>query len=174
MASNNPVAFGIYPSVSSAERAVNALMADGFASSDISVLLKEPQSTKEFAQANDTTAPEGANTGAATGGVIGGTLGLLAGMGAMAIPGIGPLIAAGPIIAPLAGLGMGGALGGLVGALVGTGIPEHDAKRYEGRVIGGGTLLSIHCDTLADIDRAKDVLKATGADDIAFSGAVVR
>jgi hypothetical protein len=112
---------------------VNALMADGFASSDISVLLKDTQSTKEFAHANDTTAPEGANTGAATGGVIGGTLGLLAGIGALAIPGIGPLIAAGPIIAPLAGLGMGGAVGGLVGALVGTGIPEHEAKRYEGR-----------------------------------------
>src|SRR5205085_12075013 len=101
---------------------------------------------------------------------IGGTLGLLAGIGALAIPGLGPFIAAGPIMATLAGAGVGGAVGGLVGALVGMGIPEYEAKRYEGRVRNGGVLLSVHCDTSAQINRAKDVLKRTGADDIAAAG----
>lgn len=170
MAEKNRVVYSIYPSTTSAESAVTALMASGFASADISVLLQDPQSTREFAQTNETNAPEGTTAGAATGGVIGGTLGVLAGIGALAIPGIGPLIAAGPIIAPLAGLGMGGAVGGLVGALVGTGIPEFEAKHYERRVKSGSTLLSVHCDTSADIDRAKDVLTATGAEDVSSGG----
>jgi hypothetical protein len=106
----------------------------------------------------------------ATGGTIGGTLGLLAGIGALAIPGLGPFIAAGPIIGALAGLGVGGAVGGLVGALVGMGIPEYEAKRYEGRVKNGGVLLSVHCDTSEEITRAKDTLKRTGAEDIASTG----
>ena len=105
-----------------------------------------------------------------TGGVIGGTLGLLAGIGALAIPGVGPLIAAGPIMASLAGLGIGGAVGGIVGALVGMGIPEYEAKRYEGAVKEGGTLLSVHCDTSDQIDAAKTALKETGARDIAATG----
>ena len=106
----------------------------------------------------------------AAGGTIGGTLGLLAGIGALAIPGVGPFIAAGPIMGALAGLGVGGAVGGLVGALVGMGIPEYEAKRYEGRVKNGGVLLSVHCDTSDEITRAKDILKRTGAEDISSAG----
>jgi hypothetical protein len=102
--------------------------------------------------------------------VIGGTLGLLAGIGALAIPGVGPFIAAGPIMGALAGLGVGGAVGGLIGALVGMGIPEHEAKRYEGHIKGGGVLLSVHCDTSDQITRAKDLLKHTGAQDISSAG----
>ena len=167
MAGKNKAVFGIYPTSAQAERAVDTLIAAGFPSTDISVLLPDSASTKEFAHAKETKAPEGTTTGVTAGGVIGGTLGVLAGVGALAIPGIGPFIAAGPIMAGLAGLGVGGAIGGLVGALVGMGIPEYEAKRYEGRVKGGGTLLSVHCDTSEDISRAKDMLKSTGADDIA-------
>jgi hypothetical protein len=167
MASKNTAVFGIYPSATEAERAVDTLIAAGFASSDISVLLPDVRSTKEFAHEKDTKAPEGIAVGATTGGVIGGTLGVLAGVGMLAIPGVGPFIAAGPIMAGLAGLGAGGAVGGLVGALVGMGIPEYEANRYEGRVRGGGTLLSVHCDTAVDISRAKDLLKGTYAEDVA-------
>ena len=170
MAGKNTAVFGIYPSGESAERAVDTLIAAGFPSSDISVLLPDSRSTKEFAHEKDTKAPEGTTAGVTTGGVIGGTLGVLAGVGALAIPGIGPFIAAGPIMAGLAGLGVGGAVGGLVGALIGMGIPEYEAKRFEGRVKGGGTLLSVHCDTADEIRRAKDMLKSTGAEDIASTG----
>jgi hypothetical protein len=117
-----------------------------------------------------TKAPEGTAAGAATGGVIGGTLGLLAGIGLLAIPGLGPFIAAGPIMAGLAGLGVGGAVGGVTGALIGVGIPEFEAKRYEGRLQKGGILLSVHCDTSDDIKRAKEVLKATNAEDVSSTG----
>ena len=158
--------FGIYPTGDQAERAVDRLIAAGFASSVISVLLPDTKSTREFAHHKDTKAPEGTTVGVTAGGAIGGTLGVLAGIGALAIPGVGPFIAAGPIMAGLAGLGIGGAVGGLVGALVGMGIPEYEAKRYEGRVKGGGILLSVHCDTSDEISRAKDLLKSTGADDI--------
>ena len=109
-------------------------------------------------------------TVAGTVGVVGGALGLLAGIGALAIPGVGPFIAAGPIMGALAGLGAGAAAGGIIGALVGMGIPEYEAKRYEGRVKSGGVLLSVHCDTSDEISRAKDLLKATGAEDIASAG----
>jgi hypothetical protein len=170
MAGKNTAVFGIYKSGESAERAVDSIIAAGFASSDISVLLPDTRSTKEFAHEKDTKAPEGTTAGVTTGGVIGGTLGVLAGVGALAIPGVGPLIAAGPIMAGLAGLGVGGALGGIVGALVGMGIPEYEAKRYEGHVKGGGTLLSVHCNSSEDVSRAKDLLKSTGATDIASSG----
>jgi hypothetical protein len=105
-----------------------------------------------------------------TGGVVGGTLGLLAGIGALAIPGVGPFIAAGPIMGALAGLGVGGAVGGLIGALVGMGIPEYEAKRYEGRIKEGGVLLSVHCDTADQIKRAKELLKNAGAEDISSTG----
>jgi len=169
MAGKNKAVFGIYQSGERAERAVDSLIAAGFASADISVLLPDTRSTREFAHAKDTKAPEGTTVGATAGGVIGGTLGILAGIGSLAIPGVGPLIAAGPIMAGLAGLGVGGVVGGLVGALVGMGIPEYEAKRYEGRVKDGGTLLSVHCDTSDEISRAKDMLKATGATDIATS-----
>lgn len=170
MSSKNTAVFGIYKSGAHAERAVDSLIGAGFESSAISVLLPDTRSTKEFAHEKDTKAPEGATAGVTAGGVVGGTLGVLAGIGALAIPGVGPLIAAGPIMAGLAGLGVGGAVGGLVGALVGMGIPEYEAKRYEGQVKDGGTLLSVHCDTSEQISRAKDLLKATGATDIASTG----
>jgi hypothetical protein len=163
--------FGIYRGVSEAERGVDALVQQGsFSNSDVSVLMPDRQSSKEFAHEKHTKAPEGTTTGAVTGGTIGGTLGLLAGIGALAIPGLGPFIAAGPIMAALAGVGAGATVGGLVGALVGMGIPEYEAKRYEGRVKDGGVLLSVHCATSEDITRAKDILKQTGADDISSSG----
>jgi len=162
--------FGIYSTVTQAELAVDALVNEGFSNSDVSVLMSDNQGSKDFAHEKNTKAPEGTTTGAATGGAIGGTLGLLAGIGALAIPGVGPLIAAGPIMGALAGLGVGGAVGGLVGALVGMGIPEYEAKRYEGRVKEGGVLLSAHCDTSDEIDRAKAILERTGATDIASAG----
>jgi hypothetical protein len=166
MENKKTAVYGIYPSVSHAEQAVDRLMAAGFPSGDISVLLPDTDSTREFAHKKDTKAPEGATTGATAGGVIGGTLGVLAGIGALAIPGLGPFIAAGPIMGGLAGLGVGGVVGGLVGALVGMGIPEYEAKRYEGRLKAGGVLLSVHCDTSDEISSAKDVLKKSGAEDI--------
>ena len=166
MASKNMAVFGIYPTSGTAETAVDSLIAAGFSNSDISVLLPDDKSTKEFAHHKETKAPEGTTVGITAGGAIGGALGVLVGGGALAIPGLGPFIAAGPIMAGLAGLGVGGAVGGLVGALVGMGIPEYEAKRYEGRVKDGGTLLSVHCDTSEEITRAKDFLKKTGADDI--------
>ena len=170
MSSKNTAVFGIYKSADQAERAVDSLIAAGYASSAISVLLPDTRSTREFAHEKDTKAPEGTAVGATTGGVVGGALGVLAGIGALAIPGVGPLIAAGPLMAGLAGLGVGGAVGGLVGALVGMGIPEYEAKRYEGQVKNGGTLLSVHCDTADQISRAKDLLRGTGATDIASTG----
>jgi hypothetical protein len=170
MAGKNTAVFGIYKSTPQAELAVDRILAAGFSNNDISVLLPDAHSSKEFAHEKNTKAPEGTTTGVTTGGAIGGALGLLAGIGALAIPGVGPFIAAGPIMAALAGLGVGGAVGGLIGALVGMGIPEYEAKRYEGRVKDGGVLLSVHCDTSDEITRAKELLKATGAEDIASSG----
>jgi hypothetical protein len=169
MSSKNVAVFGIYATPSTAEAAVDHLLANGFTNSAISVLLPDDESTRAFAHEKATKAPEGTATGVATGGVIGGTLGLLAGIGALAIPGVGPLIAAGPIMATIAGVGAGGAVGGIVGALVGMGIPEYEAKRYEGAVKGGGTLLSVHCDTSEQVDAAKASLKNTGARDISSS-----
>jgi len=162
--------FGLYPSVERAESAVDALVSGRFSNADVSVLMADQQGSKDFAHEKQTKAPEGTTAGVAAGGTIGGTLGLLAGIGALAIPGVGPLIAAGPIMGALAGLGVGGAVGGVVGALVGMGIPEYEAKRYEGRVKDGGVLLSVHCDTSDEITRAKDILKRTGAEDIAAAG----
>ena len=170
MASKKTAVFGIYPTSTQAEQAVDRLTAAGFAHQDISVLLPDNQSSKEFAHEKNTKAPEGTATGVTAGGVVGGTLGLLAGIGALAIPGVGPFIAAGPIMGALAGVGVGGAVGGLVGGLVGMGIPEYEAKRYEGRIKAGGILLSVHCDTAAEIDKAKEVLKASGAEDISSTG----
>jgi len=170
MSNKNTAVYGIYATPATAEAAVDHLIAKGFSNADISVLLPDDESTRAFAHEKSTKAPEGTATGATTGGVIGGTLGLLAGIGALAIPGVGPLIAAGPIMATLAGAGVGGAVGGLVGALVGMGIPEYEAKRYEGAVKGGGTLLSVHCDTSEQVDAAKKALHETGAKDVASSG----
>jgi tetrahydromethanopterin S-methyltransferase subunit C len=170
MAGKNTAVFGIYKTVAQAERSVDTLVAAGFPNSAISVLTPDTSSTRDFAHHKDTKAPEGTTAGVTAGGAIGGTLGVLAGIGALAIPGVGPFIAAGPIMAGLAGLGIGGAVGGLVGALVGMGIPEYEAKRYEGRVKDGGTLLSAHCDTSEQVSRAKDMLKSTGATDISSTG----
>src|SRR6202521_21235 len=170
MTGKNTAVFGIYPNANQAEHTVDRLIAPGFASDDISVLLPDNKSSKNFAHEKNTKAPEGTTTGVTAGGAIGGTLGLLAGIGALAIPGLGPFIAAGPIMGALAGLGVGGAVGGLIGALVGMGIPEYEARRYEGRVKDGGVLLSVHCDTSEEISRAKDILKRTGAEDVASTG----
>ena len=170
MASKKTAVFGIYQNEIQAERTVDDLMAGGFRSDDVSVLLPDNKSSKDFAHEKNTKAPEGTATGVTAGGAIGGTLGLLAGIGMLAIPGVGPFIAAGPIMGALAGLGVGSAVGGLIGALVGMGIPEYEAKRYEGRIKEGGILLSVHCDTSEEINRAKDVLKHTGAQDISSTG----
>jgi hypothetical protein len=170
MAGKNTAVFGIYRDRQQAEQAVDSLRSAGFRNSDVSALLPENVGTKDFAHEKNTKAPEGATTGGASGAVLGGALGWLAGIGALAIPGIGPFVAAGPIMGTLAGAGAGGAVGGLIGALVGMGIPEFEAKRYEGRVRDGGILLSVHCDTSDWVTRAKDVLKRTGAQDVASSG----
>lgn len=170
MAGKNTAAFGIYRTRLDAENGVDALRDAGYRATDISVLLPENEGTKDFAHEKHTKAPEGTATGATSGAVIGGGLGWLAGIGALAIPGLGPLIAAGPIVAALAGAGAGGVLGGLTGALVGMGIPEYEAKRYEGRVKEGGILLSVHCDDSNWTKRAKEILERTGADDVSSAG----
>jgi hypothetical protein len=170
MAGKNKAVFGIYPSYASVENAVDALRSAGFRNADISVLFPEGAGTKEFAHAKSTKAPEGATTGAGTGVVLGGAMGWLLGIGAIAIPGLGPFIAAGPIMAALAGAGVGSAIGGIAGALIGMGIPEYEAKRYEGRVKKGGILLSVHSDNSDWTKRAKEILKRTGAQDISSTG----
>src|ERR1700741_2091440 len=160
MSNNKKTAvFGIYKDRSGVERAVEALQTAGFSNNDVSVLFPENQGTKDFAHEKNTKAPEGATTGAGTGAVLGGGLGWLLGIGALAIPGLGPFIAAGPIMAALAGAGVVGGGGGLRGALGGMGIPEYEAKRYEGRVKDGGILLSVHSDTSEEIKRAKEILE---------------
>jgi len=170
MAGKNTAVFGIYPSYPTVERGVETLKAAGFRNTDISVLLPDNVGTKDFAHEKGTKAPEGASAGAGTGAVLGGALGWLAGIGALAIPGVGPLIAAGPIMAALAGVGVGGVVGGLVGTLIGMGIPEYEAKRYEGRIKEGGILLSVHSDNSDWTRKAKSVLEATGAQDISSTG----
>src|SRR6187399_3605432 len=145
--------FGIATTHGQAERIVEQLQAQGFATSEISVLMPDTGGTRDVGHVKATKAPEGATTGAATGGATGGVLGLLAGIGALAIPGVGPFIAAGPIVAALSGAGVGGAVGGLTGALVGMGIPEYEAKRYEGRVKDGGLLLSVHSENADETRR---------------------
>jgi len=191
--------FGIYSTRDGVERATDALLQSGFTTNDISVLLPESLGgsrpvvsnvntplagsavgththvaetggQKDIGTVKSTKAPEGATAGASTGAVIGGTLGLLAGIGALAIPGVGPLIAAGPIMAALAGIGVGGAVGGFTGALIGMGIPEYEAKKYEGRLKKGGILFSVHCDTSEQIKRAKEIIARTGGEDISSTG----
>jgi hypothetical protein len=169
MASKKKAVFGIYSTREGVERAADVLARSGFPVSDISVLLPESLGVKDIGTEKATKAPEGAAAGAGTGAVLGGTLGLLAGIGALAIPGVGPLIAAGPIMAALAGIGVGGAVGGFTGAIIGMGIPEYEAKRYEGRLQKGGILISVHCDTSEEIDRAKEILERTGGEDIAYT-----
>ena len=170
MENKKTAVLGIYTTVAAADSATDSLVKAGFSSADISALLPENLGSRPIATEKATKAPEGATTGAGTGAVLGGALGVLAGVGLLAIPGLGPFIAAGPIMAGLAGLGVGGAVGGVTGALIGMGIPEYEAKRYEGRLKKGGILLSVHCDTSEEIKRAKEVLKISGAEDISSTG----
>src|SRR5256714_6488450 len=170
MAGKNTAVFGIYPSYTAVEIGVDELRAAGFRNADISALFPENAGTRDFAHEKNTKAPEGATTGAGTGAVLGGAMGWLLGIGAIAIPGLGPFIAAGPIMAALAGVGVGGAVGGIAGALVGMGIPEYEAKRYEGRVKDGGILLSVHSDDSQWTKKAKEILERTGAQDVSSTG----
>ena len=166
----NIAVFGIYRSREEVEEAVSALKNSDFRATDISVLFSDNVGTKDFAVEKHTKLPEGSSAGAGTGAVLGGVLGWLTGIGALAIPGIGPFIAAGPIVSMLAGVGAGGVLGGVAGALVGMGIPEYEARRYEGRIKEGGILLSVHTDNADWKKRAVEILKKTGAIDIGSEG----
>lgn len=166
----NTAVFGIYATLPVVEAAVDELRAVGFRHTDISVLFPENEGTKDFAVRKETKAPEGTTTGVVAGAAVGGTLGWLAGIGALAIPGLGPFIAAGPIVALLSGVGAGGVVGGIAGALIGVGIPEYEAKRYEGRIRSGGILLSVHSDNSDWTKRAKAILERTGAEDISSAG----
>jgi Protein of unknown function (DUF3341) len=163
MAKNTSV-LGIFSSRADTENAVDLLKAAGYHNTDISVLFAENHGPKDLAIEKETKAPEGATTGAGSGAVIGGALGWLAGIGMLAIPGIGPFIAAGPIVAMLSGVGVGGAVGGIAGGLIGAGMPEYEAKRYEGRMKTGGILLSVHCDDSKSTKRAKEILEESGAE----------
>jgi hypothetical protein len=167
MAGKNTAVFGIYPDRFAVEEVVEHLRAAGFRNTDISVLFQDNEGTKDFAHEKNTKAPEGVTTGVVAGGITGGVLGWLVGIGALAIPGLGPFIAAGPIVAALAGAGAVGTVGGFVGALAGMGIPEYEAKRYEGRIRDGGVLVSVHCDSSDWVKRGKEILEQTGGQDIA-------
>jgi hypothetical protein len=153
-----------------ANRIIDSLKAAGFSNNDISVLFPDKGTTKNFAHEKNTKAPEGAVAGAGTGLAVGATLGWLAGIGMLAIPGIGPFIAAGPIMAALSGAAVGGTVGGLTGALVGMGIPEFEAKRYEGRIKSGNILISVHSDDGDETNRAKKIFEEAGAEDISSAG----
>lgn len=166
----NIAVFGIYPDQLTAEDAVDTLKDAGYRSTDISVLFPDNQGTKDFGHEKHTKAPEGAVAGGGSGAVVGGALGWLAGIGALAIPGAGPFIAAGPLMGMLGGIGVGTAIGGLTGALIGLGIPEYEARRYEGRIQRGGILLSVHCDDPDWARQAKNILNQTGAEDVASAG----
>jgi hypothetical protein len=166
----NRAVFGLYATRRDVEAAVDRLKLEGFRNTDISVLMPENVGTKDFAHEKNTKAPEGFTTGVTSGAVLGGTLGWLVGIGALAIPGVGPFVAAGPIVAALGGVGVGAAVGGLTGALVGMGIPEYEAKRYEGLVKQGNILLSVHSDDRAWASKAESILRDTGAEDIASAG----
>jgi hypothetical protein len=171
MSGKKVAVFGIYSTRGAVENATDSLIKAGFPTANISVLLPESLGgAKDIGTEKATKAPEGTAAGVTMGGVIGGTLGLLAGVGLLAIPGLGPFIAAGPIMAGLAGLGVGGAVGGVTGALIGMGIPEFEAKRYEGHLQKGGILLSVHCDTAEEIKRAKEVVERTGGEDVSSTG----
>ena len=166
----NKAVFCIVKSEAQATSIVDDLKAAGFSNNDISALFPDKQGTRDFAHEQKTKAPEGAATGAGVGGLLGGGLGWLAGIGALAIPGVGPLIAAGPIMGLLSGMAVGAAGGGLTGALVGYGIPELEAKQYEGKVKGGNILLSVHTEDGDEVSRAKEIFKRHNAEDIAYTG----
>jgi len=162
--------FCITTSRNQADQIVERLKAGSFSNNDISVLFPDKGSTRDFAHEKNTKAPEGAVAGAGTGGVIGGALGWIAGIGALAIPGVGPFIAAGPIIGALSGAAVGATVGGIAGALIGLGIPELEAKRYEGKVKAGNILISVHTENSEEITRAKDIFTQAGAQDICTTG----
>ena len=162
--------FGIASTRPQAEGIANQLKMAGFSENDISVLFPDQAGTRDFAHEQHTKAPEGAATGAGTGGLLGGGLGWLVGIGALAIPGVGPFIAAGPIMAALAGAAAGAAAGGLTGALVGLGIPEYEAKQYEGKLREGNMLISVHAEDGKEVDKAKEIFKREGAHDISYTG----
>ncbi|MGC1342087.1 MAG: hypothetical protein WA854_07165 [Candidatus Binataceae bacterium] len=161
---------GIAKTQSEAIVIADNLKAAGFTSNDVSVLFPDKQGTKDFAHEQHTKAPEGAATGAGSGAILGGALGWMVGIGALAIPGLGIFIAAGPIMALLAGAAGVAAVGGLTGALIGLGIPEYEAKRYEGKVKDGNILLSIHTEDSKERDRARKILEEGGAQDISYTG----
>ncbi|HJQ83827.1 MAG TPA: hypothetical protein VKA21_07120 [Candidatus Binatia bacterium] len=161
---------GIAKSEAQAARIVEDLRQARFSGSDISVLFPDKEGTRDFAHEQHTKAPEGAAAGAATGGILGGVVGWLAGIGSLAIPGLGPFIAAGPIMAALGGAAVGAATGGLTGALVGMGIPEYEAKRYEGKVRGGNILLAVHTEDRDQVSRAKEIFERNGAEDVSTTG----
>jgi hypothetical protein len=164
--SKNKVVIGVVDAEIQAENLVQHLGRDGFATSDISAIFPDKRGTKDFAHEHNTKAPEGAVVGVASGGVLGGTLGVLAGIGALAIPGLGPFIAAGPLMAALSGAAAGAALGGITGALIGLGIPEIEAKKYEGKLRGGNILIATHVDDADQEKRAKEIFRLEGAHDI--------
>lgn len=168
--SSKKAVIGLVESHAQAERIVAELQTAGFAGTDISVLLPDKQGTRDFAHEKNTKAPEGSAVGAGAGGLLGGTLGLLAGIGSLAIPGFGPLIAAGPILAALSGGAAGAALGALTGALVGLGIPELEAKQYESKIKGGNILISVHVEDSDERSDAKQIFERGGASDIATTG----
>jgi hypothetical protein len=170
MAGKNTAVFGILRNYQQLEKVVDNLKGAGFRNDDISVLFPDTKSTKDFAFEKNTKAPEGAAAGAGAGAVLGGTLGWLVGIGALAIPGLGPFIAAGPIVAALAGAGAGGAVGGATGALIGLGVPEFEAKRYEGLLKSGGMLLSVHSDSSEWTSKAKKILEQNEATDVSSAG----
>jgi len=158
--------FGIARSSDQAATAVSRLKSSGFSDNDISVLMADKSGTRDFAHEQNTKAPEGASAGAGVGGVMGGALGLLAGIGLLAIPGVGPFIAVGPIMGALSGAAIGGAVGGLTGALIGLGIPEYEAKRYEGKIMGGNVLISVHAADSDAASRAQKILNEAGVEDV--------
>jgi hypothetical protein len=162
--------FGLVDTESQAERIVDNFKTAGFRNNDISVLFPDKGGTRDFAHEKATKAPEGAAAGAGTGTVVGGVLGWLVGIGSLAIPGVGPLIAAGPIMAALAGAGVGAAVGGLSGALIGWGIPEYEAKQYEGKIRQGNILISVHSEDRDEVKRAKEIFERAGAHDISSTG----
>lgn len=169
MAKNISV-FGLYSTEAAVAEGVDQLRLAGFRNTDVSVLFSENSGNKDLAHERNTKAPEGAAAGAGSGAVLGGALGWLVGAGLLAIPGLGPFIAAGPIMGLLSGIGVGGTIGGLTGSLIGSGMPEYEAKRYEGRIRKGGILISVHCDNTDLEKRAKRILENTGAQDVSSSG----
>src|SRR5580698_4324355 len=164
--SKNTAVFGIYANESDAGDAVNRLRQAGFRNTDVSVLYSDNVGNKDLAHEKNTKAPEGATAGASAGALLGGALGWLASVGLLAIPGLGPFVAAGPIIGILSGVGAGGAVGGVAGALIGAGMPEYEAKRYEGRIHRGGVLVSVHCDDTDHKKKATKILEDSGAQDV--------